>query len=105
MKSRASVRQSAGAYGAANTAVNSVAPAITGLTTTGAVLTCSTGTWSLTPTFTFQWHRGSSPIPGETAATHTIVVADRSTSLTCTVVATNRGVPAVKVTAPFAIPA
>lgn len=98
------VKRSAGAYAAANTPVNSVAPAITGATTLGAVLTCSTGTWSLTPTISYQWRRNAVAITGETAATHTIVAADQGTNVSCTVKAVKNGVQAVATTANIAIP-
>ena len=104
MKSRASVLRSAGAYGAANTPVNSVAPAVTGLTSLGAVSTCSTGTWSLSPAITYQWRRAGTAISGETAATHTIVAADQTKALDCVVMANKGGVQAVKVSNAVAIP-
>lgn len=73
--------------------VNSVAPAITGTTTTGNTLTCSQGTWtnapSRTTTYAFQWKRGGVAISGATAATYVLAVADEGTAVTCEVTATN----------------
>jgi hypothetical protein len=84
--------------------VNSVLPAITGTTTEGQTLTCSTGTWSNTPdAFAYQWNRSGSPIPGATASTRLLAAADVGATLTCTVKATNLGVPAVATSAATAV--
>lgn len=81
-------------------AVNSVAPAITGITTLAQTLTCSTGTWSNTPdAYGYQWNRSGSAISGATAATRVLGAADVGATLTCTVTATNLGVPAVATSA------
>ena len=86
--------------------VNSALPAITGATTLGALLTCSTGTWTQSPTsYAYQWKRGGTSIAGETAATHTIVAADQGTTLTCTVTATNANGSTAATSAGAAIPA
>ena len=37
--------------------VCTVAPAVTGTVTVGQVLTCSSGTWLNSPTYTYQWRR------------------------------------------------
>lgn len=71
---------------------NSVAPAITGTTTVGEVLTCGTGTWANTPTgYTYQWKRAGVAIDGATANTHTLISADAGSTLTCEVTASNAG--------------
>ncbi len=76
--------------------VCSVLPAITGTTTQGQTLTCSTGTWSNTPdAYAYQWNRSGSPIAGATASTRVLAAGDVGATLTCTVKATNLGVPAV----------
>jgi hypothetical protein len=70
--------------------VNSVAPAITGTTGIGDTLTCSTGTWSDTPTsYAYQWKRDTVAIVGANASTYVLVTADDTHSITCTVTATN----------------
>lgn len=78
-----------GAAGAAPPTSNT-APAITGTTNVGDTLTCSQGSWGGSPTsYAYQWKRGGAAISGATANTHVIVSADQSTTLTCSVTATN----------------
>jgi hypothetical protein len=79
--------------------VNSVLPAITGTTTVGQTLTCSTGTWTKSPTFTFQWRRGGNALAGATASTYVLVAGDAGALMSCTVKATNAGVSAVATSA------
>jgi hypothetical protein len=71
--------------------VNTVAPAISGSTTLGSVLTTTDGTWTgtATITFTYQWKRGGVSIGGATASTYTLVAADSSANITCDVTGTN----------------
>lgn len=71
--------------------VNTVAPAITGIAQEGQVVTCSTGTWTGTPTITYayQWKRNGSNIGSATNSTYTLVTADVSQSITCELTATN----------------
>ena len=69
---------------------NTVTPAITGNTTNGSVLTCSTGTWINSPTgYTYQWRRDTITLTGETASTHIVISSDVGTTLVCAVTATN----------------
>ncbi len=72
-----------------NAPVNSVAPALSGTAQEGQTLTCSTGTWSGTPTYTYQWKRNGSNIGSATNSTYTLVTADVGQSIKCTVTATN----------------
>jgi hypothetical protein len=76
---------------AGNPPVNTVAPAITGTAQEGQIVTCSTGTWTGTPTITYayQWKRNGSNIGSATNSTYTLVTADVSQSITCQVTATN----------------
>jgi hypothetical protein len=69
------------------------APVVSGLTTLGATLTSTNGTWSNTPTsYTYQWQRDNVNIAGQTAATHVIVSADQGGhELSCLVTAVNAG--------------
>lgn len=68
---------------------NSVAPAITGTAQEGQTLTCSTGTWSGSPSYTYQWKRNGSNITSATNSTYTLVTADVGQNILCTVTATN----------------
>jgi hypothetical protein len=72
-----------------NLPVNTVAPAITGTAQEGQTLTCSTGTWSGSNTYTYQWKRNGSNIGSATNSTYTLVTADVGQSIKCTVTATN----------------
>jgi hypothetical protein len=71
--------------------VNTVAPAITGTAQEGQTVTCSTGTWTGTPTITYayQWKRNGSNIGSATSSTYLLVSADVAQSITCQVTATN----------------
>jgi hypothetical protein len=69
---------------------NAAAPVVSGSPVVGGTLTSSTGTW--TPTglaFSYQWLRGSAPIPGATAKTYTPVTADLGQQLKVQVTAAN----------------
>lgn len=90
---RANAR-SAGALAATNIPVNSVLPAITGTKTVGQTLTCSTGTWSKSPTYAYQWLRDGVAIAGATASTRLLAAPDSGALMSCTVSATNAGVTA-----------
>jgi hypothetical protein len=79
--------------------VNSALPAITGTTTVGQTLTCSSGTWSKSPAFTYQWLRNGEPIIGATASTRLHVAGDAGGLMSCTVKATKSGVSAVATSA------
>jgi hypothetical protein len=70
---------------------NTVAPAISGTTTTGQTISCSTGTWTGTApiTYAYQWKRNGSNISGATSSTYLLAVADEGQSVKCTVTATN----------------
>jgi len=92
------VRRAAG-YAFANKPVNSVAPAITGTTTSGQTLTCSSGTWSKSPTYAYQWLRDGVAIAGATAATRVLGEPDVGALMKCTVTATSAGVSQVATSA------
>jgi hypothetical protein len=71
---------------------NSVLPAITGTTTVGQVLTCSQGTWANSPTsYSYQWKRDGTTNVGTNSSSYTLVAADQTHKLACTVTATNAG--------------
>lgn len=72
------------------TPANTVAPAITGSTSLGSTLTCSTGTWTNSPTsYSYQWKRNGSNIGGATSSTYVTTTSDSSASITCDVTANN----------------
>lgn len=79
--------------------VNSVLPAITGTKTQGQTLTCSSGTWSKSPSYAYQWLRSGVPIIGATASTRVLDVNDVGKLMSCTVKATKSGVSAVATSA------
>ncbi|MGI9183886.1 MAG: hypothetical protein ACR2GZ_02815 [Solirubrobacteraceae bacterium] len=69
-------------------------PFINGTAAAGETLTCSTGAWTGDPTsFTYQWSRDGTPIAGATSSTYTVRTSDEATTLTCTVIASNRAGP------------
>jgi hypothetical protein len=68
--------------------VNSALPVITGSTVQGGVLTATTGTWSGSPTYAYQWKRGGTNV-GTNANTYTSVAGDVGSTITVVVTATN----------------
>lgn len=72
--------------------VNSVAPVVSGNTLVGSVLSCTTGTWSNSPTaYAYQWRKAGVNIGGQTANTYTSVVGDVGVAIDCVVTASNAG--------------
>lgn len=71
---------------------NSVLPAITGTKTQGQTLTCSSGTWSKSPSYAYQWRRNGSAIAGATVSTRLLAAGDVGALMSCTVTATASGV-------------
>lgn len=69
--------------------VNQTAPSIPTSATEGDALSCSTGTWSGSPSFAYQWLRDGTAIA--TSQQYTVMSADVGHSLTCRVTATNAG--------------
>jgi len=73
-----------------NAPVNTIAPVVTGSAVVGSLLTCSTGTWTNSPTsYTYQWRKNGVNIGGETTNTYTTVVGDIAAAVDCVVRATN----------------
>jgi hypothetical protein len=68
---------------------NSVAPSIVGTPAQNVTSTCSEGTWSGASTFTYQWFKNGTAIPGATASTYAVLPADNLSGLQCEVIATN----------------
>lgn len=70
--------------------LNTALPTISGTTRLGDTLTASNGSWDNSPTsYTYQWKRNGSNIPGATKPTYVIKTTDQGTTLTVTVTATN----------------
>ena len=76
--------------------VNTVAPAVTGTATVGSTLSCSTGSWTNSPTgYTYQWQHDNfgdgsySNIVGATANTYVLVADEDSRRIRCVVIASN----------------
>jgi uncharacterized repeat protein (TIGR01451 family) len=87
-----------GVVSAANAApVNTVAPAISGTTTVGQLLTAGTGSWTgfPAPSYTYQWRRCDAAgntcadIGSATASTYTLASADAGTTIRVVVTGTN----------------
>lgn len=71
---------------------NTVAPAITGTAESGNTLTCSTGTWTGSPTsYAYQWQRGTTNISGATSSSFALTATDVGNTIRCVVTATNAG--------------
>ncbi|HEY3970286.1 MAG TPA: carboxypeptidase-like regulatory domain-containing protein [Solirubrobacteraceae bacterium] len=77
---------------AAPAPVNTVAPTLTGTPALGQTLSCSTGTWSNSPTgFTYAWLRSGVPIAGQVGSTYVVQGADQGHTISCQVTAGNGG--------------
>jgi hypothetical protein len=68
-----------------------VAPVASGTVASGNTLSVTNGTWTLSPTFAYQWYRAGVIISGATSATYSAVSADVGPAITCQVTATNGG--------------
>jgi len=77
--------------GAVPAPTNSVAPSVSGSATVGSTLTVATGTWTGSPTFTYQWNADGAAIPAATASTDASVSGDIGKAISCDVTGTNTG--------------
>lgn len=69
---------------------NSALPAITGTFRSGETLTCSTGTWTNSPSsYSYQWTRDTVDIGGATSSTYVVTPTDIPALIACKVIATN----------------
>lgn len=70
---------------------NTVLPIISGVAQVGNTLTISTGTWTgfPSPTYTYQWQRGTTDIAGATNSSYVVTSSDENNTLRCIVTATN----------------
>ena len=70
---------------------STTAPTTSGIPTIGATLTASTGAWQGGGlTYSYQWLRDGTPIPGETAPTYALTTGDAGHQISVRVTATNR---------------
>ena len=71
--------------------VNTIAPVVSGNTYVGDVLTTTNGTWTGSPTFTYQWYNVSSgdDIVGATSNTYTLGSVFAGNEINCKVFGTN----------------
>ena len=70
--------------------VNTAAPAISGTTQPGQVLTATTGSWSNSPSsYSYQWYDERTPISGATGSTYTMTSNDVDHTIGVSVTATN----------------
>lgn len=70
--------------------VCSANPRIAGTTTiVGSVINCTTGVWTNSPTFTYQWYRNSVLINGATNSSYSATASDDKMVLVCKVTATS----------------
>ncbi len=78
-----------GTKGPSGAPVNTVQPTTTGSTPVGSVLTGTNGTWTGSPTFTYQWTSNGSNIGGATGASYTTVSGDIGNAIARKVIGTN----------------
>ncbi len=71
--------------------LNTSPPTITGIPKVNEILTAHSGTWTGSPTFTYQWYRDGVAISAATAITYNPVDADLLHVLTFGVIGTNVG--------------
>lgn len=70
--------------------VNTGPPVISGSAAVGSTLSCTTGTWTNSPTsYAYQWLRDGDPISGATSSTYQLQQADEGEMVSCVVTATN----------------
>jgi Carboxypeptidase regulatory-like domain len=90
--------------------VNTAAPVVAGTPAVGQTLSCSTGTWTGSPTlaYTYAWLRNGAVIAGASGSTYVVQTVDQGTGLACRVTATNKTASASAVsntlTVPVALP-
>jgi hypothetical protein len=69
--------------------VNSVAPTISGSFIVADTVTAAVGTWSGSPSYTYQWFHAGVTIAGATGSYYVLAVGDQGDTITVTVTATN----------------
>lgn len=79
-------------------------PTITGTVAVGETLTCNPGTWSGSPSFSYQWLRNGANIAAASASTYTLAAADEGKAIQCRVTAANGDATALAVAARVVVP-
>jgi len=83
---------------------NTALPTVSGPATNTGVLTGTPGTWSESPSFSYQWQRNAqgsfTNIPGATGATYTLTASDVNATVRLEVLATNASGTVVATSAP-----
>jgi hypothetical protein len=74
-----------------NPPVNTVVPIVSGVGTVGSMLTCTSGTWTNSPTLTYQWGSAGVNVPGATGTTYVLQASDSGNNVDCQVTGTNLG--------------
>jgi len=77
-------------------------PVIDGTVAVGGTLTCSPGTWSEDPTFTYSWQRGATQVA--TGPSYVLTADDVSRPVRCVVIATTFGGPSVAASDAVTVP-
>jgi len=70
---------------------NTGPPSITGTAGAGDTLRCTPGSWTGSPTFSYQWNRDGTPIQGATGSAYVVQTLDEGNVLTCSVTAVDAG--------------
>lgn len=68
-------------------------PIIKGIPGIGSELVASVGDWKPKPKYSYQWYRGTTPIPGATSSKYRLVEADAGRSIRVEVTGTKSGWP------------
>jgi hypothetical protein len=90
---------------AAGGPANVKVPTVTGTSAIGSRLTCNTGSWAGTPTFTYAWLRNGRVVSGQTTTTYALGRADAGQAIQCAVTATADGQAVLAQTAAVGGPA
>jgi hypothetical protein len=70
---------------------NTAPPQVAGAAVTGQTLTCSPGSWTDSPAFSYQWTRGGVAVAGATGTSYGVSAADVGSALACQVTGANAG--------------
>ena len=84
---------------------NTSPPSVTGTPAAGQTVTCDPGTWTSSPSFTFEWLRDGQPIAGATGATYALTDTDAGHQIACRVTGTNSASATQATSAGVAVPA